>query len=74
MHTHALTVNVLSLPPPGPGSCGAPQVTVIVRDVKLPRAVGWLNKGIKMVIKDSGKKQAASTLQHMVKAKSTPGL
>eukprot|EP00903_Cladosiphon_okamuranus_P011007 g10396.t1 len=50
------------------------KVTVVVRDVKLPRAVGWLNKGIKRVIKDSGKKQAVSTLQQMVNAKSTPGL
>lgn len=47
---------------------------MVVRDVKLARAVGWLSKAIKMVIRDSGKKQAANTLQDMVKAKSTPGL
>eukprot|EP00752_Nemacystus_decipiens_P002166 g2063.t1 len=50
------------------------KVTVVVRDVKLARAVGWLSKGIKMVIRDSGKKQAANTLEDMVKAKATPGL
>lgn len=61
-------------PPPAWCVLSAPKVTVVVRDVKLARAIGWLSKGVKMVIRDSGKKQAATTLQGMVKAKSTPGL
>eukprot|EP00752_Nemacystus_decipiens_P011462 g10178.t1 len=49
------------------------KVTVAVGDVKLARAVGWLSRRVKMVIRDTGEKQAAKILQSMVEAKTTHG-
>ncbi|CAM9814780.1 unnamed protein product, partial [Hapterophycus canaliculatus] len=50
------------------------KVSVVVRDLKLARAVGWLSKRMQRGIRESGKKQAEKTLQQMVEAKATPGL
>ncbi|CAM9472237.1 unnamed protein product [Ectocarpus fasciculatus] len=46
------------------------KVSVVVRDVKLSRAMAWLSKGVKVAVRDSGRRQAAQTLQDMVEAKS----
>lgn len=46
---------------------------MVVRDVKMARAMGFLSKMVQKSIKDSGKKQAEKTLDQMVASKSTPG-
>ncbi|CAM9226082.1 unnamed protein product [Ectocarpus sp. 6 AP-2014] len=52
------------------------KVTVVVRDVKLIRGVGWLmSKAVQTSVRDGGKKQAANTLNAMVlEAKPEPEL
>ncbi|CAN0203778.1 unnamed protein product, partial [Hapterophycus canaliculatus] len=48
------------------------RVNVVVRGLKLARALGWLSKGVRKSIEDSGQKQAAKTLKQMVEAASNP--
>ncbi|CAM9196760.1 unnamed protein product [Scytosiphon promiscuus] len=50
------------------------KVNVVVRDVKLARALGWLSKGVQKATKDSGRKQAENTLKQMVDVASSPVL
>lgn len=43
-------------------------MTVVVRDVQLVRAVGWLCKLVQKSTRDNGRKQAARTLNKMIAA------
>lgn len=51
-----------------------PKVTASVRDVKLPRGMGWLSKLVRKSVKDSMKNQVEKNLKSMVAAKTTMGL
>lgn len=57
-------------------SCCVCKVTVVVRDVKLIRGMGWMmSKAVQTSVRDGGKKQAANTLNAMVlEAKPEPEL
>ncbi|CAN0438644.1 unnamed protein product [Ectocarpus sp. 12 AP-2014] len=51
------------------------KVTVVVRDVKLIRGMGWLmSKAVQKSVRDAGKKQAANTLNAMVLEANKPEL
>lgn len=68
MHIHTCSMKTKPL------DLVSPQVAVMVRDVKLARAMGWVSKLVRKSIRDSAKNQAEQTLKKMVEAKTTLGV